>query len=496
MYGSWSKYTAPFHINNTNGTPYIGASSTLTLTNLFSSTTTHVSVLSDGNGNTFMPRATNFIDVYSGGAPFTMTQELVQRGVEVQEDELRIVVSGKTKEVCYEVIQYLRLALTSQSYGMPAVLQIKRPSDTDYTEWFVLSANIQEDPTMFGRDVKLNTPSFYLKIKLTRSPYGSDPAVSYLTTNTLVSNQTKFTVYDLKGDYFNLGDMTNIDFNFRLPDSTSTLGPTIFNFITDDTFFQQGAYPAVITSGTLSAGATASIGTYTYSVQDIDSIGCPLSIIVVADVQSNEVEMRANIQGFSTPYVRAIGTQISSTGTQRVFQLPPMDISGIFSGLPNYDNSFEIPITITVRNINRGSTRTYSITSVTMFRTMNILQMYPTVSGAFSPSTTPSVQYRVASFYDNLYLPVQPLPSIKGVISSSVNDFGLLTSGELLELRYKYLQAMELRGTLVRTQKNNSVLYAYVVYMGSSCQIVTDLAVAPILYSQFRFAHLYQSVGS
>lgn len=496
MYGSWSKYYAPMHINNTNGNPYVGNSSTLDVTNLFTSTTTHISVLSDGNGNTFMPRATNFIDVYSGGSPFTLTQELVQRGAEVQDDEFRIAISGKTREVCYETLKYLRLALTSQSYGMPAVIGIKRPSDTTFTEWFVQSANIQEDNTTFGRDVKSPLPTLYIKVKITRSPYGSDPTVSYVTQPMAIMNESRFTVYDQKFTYFNLGDLVNFDFMFNLTQVTSTLGPCIFNFITDDTFFQQGTYPDTIVSGTLVAGGTASLGTYNYNVTDLDSINCPLSIVVVADVQSNEVEIRANIQGFSTPYVRSIGTQISSTGTQRVFQLPPIDIAGIFAGMPNYDNSYQIPITLTARNINRGSTRTYGITSITMFRTMNVIQMYPTITGAITYSTTPSVQYRIASFYDNLNLPSQPLPSLKGIIASSVNNFGLLTNGELLDLRFKYLQAMEARGTSIRTQKNDSVLYGYVVFMGSSCQIIRDIADVPFLFGQFRFSHLYQSVGS
>ena len=488
MYGSWSKYYAPMHINNTNGNPYTGNTNTLDVTNLFSSTTTHISVLSDGNGNTYMPRATNFIDVYSGGSPFTLTQELVQRGAEVQDDELRIVVSGKTRAVCYEVIKYLRLALTSQSYGMPAVISIKRPSDTTFTEWFVHSANIQEDNTTFGRDVKSPLPSLYLRLKITRSPYGSDPAVSYASVITNIFNQSRFTVYDNSGTLFNLGDMVNIDFNFQLPVATSTIGPCIFNFITDDTFLQQ----SISASGTLAAGATATIGTYNYNVQDIDSIGCPLSIIVVGDVQSNEVEIRATIQGFSTPYVRSVGTQISSSGTRRVFQLPPIDIQGIFAGMPNYDNSYQIPITITARNINRGSTRTYTFTSVTMFRSMNVVQMFPTVTGSLIGSSTPAVQYRVASFYDNLNLPSQPLPSIKGVISTSVNYY----FGTGIDLRYKYNQAMEVRGTPIRMQKNDSILYGYVVFMNANCEIDNNPVTEPFLYGQFRFAHLYQSVGS
>jgi hypothetical protein len=496
MYGSWGKYYAPLHINNTNGNPYIGDSLILIVENLFNSTTTHISVLADGNGNTYMPKATNFIDVYSGGSPFTLTQELVQRGAEVQDDDLRIVIGGKTREVVYDVLRYLRAALTNQSYGMPAVLSIKRPSDTKYTEWFVMSANIQEDPTTFGRDVKSLQPSLYLKMKLTRSPYGADKSVTYLTNLTQITNQSKFVVYDKSYSYFNLGDLVNLDFNFRLPDPTSTLGPVVFNFITDDTFFDVGGYPAVLFSGTLAAGASATLGTYNYAVQDIDSIGCPLSIIVVADVQVNEIEIRATVQGYSTPYVRSVGTQISATGTLRVFQLPPIDVASIFSGMPNYDNSFELPITLSIRNINRGSTRTYTVYEVTMFRVMNSVQMTPTVSGAMSGLLTPSVQYRVVSFYDNLYLPVQPLPAIKGIISSSINNYGALSNGELLELRYEYLQAMEVRGTAIRVQKNDSVLYGYVIFMGSNCQIITDLAVQPFLYARFRFAHLYQSAGS
>jgi hypothetical protein len=487
MYGSWSKYYAPLHINNTNGNPYIGNSSTLDVTNLFNSTTTHISVLADGNGNTYMPKATNFIDVYSGGSPFTLTQELVQRGAEVQDDDLRIVIGGKTREVVYDVLRYLRLALTSQAYGMPAVIGIKRPSDADYTEWFVMSANIQEDPTTFGRDVKSLQPSLYLKMKLTRSPYGADPAVSYTSDVTLIFNQTRFTVYDNIGTLFNLGDLVNVDFNFQLPTSLSTIGPCIFNFITDDTFYQ----PSVTATGTLAAGATATIGTYNYNVQDLDSIGCPLSIIAVADVQSNEIEMRATIQGYSTPYVRSVGTQLSSTGTKRVFQLPPIDIAGIFAGMPNYDNSFQVPITISIRNVNRGSTRTYTFASVTMFRAMNIVQMFPTVPSALIGSSIQSVQYRVSSFYDNLNLPSQALPSIKGTISTSVNSGGIE-----FDLRYKYNQAMEVRGTSIRMQKNDSILYGYVVFMNSNCQIETDPVIEPLLNGQFRFAHVYQSVQS
>lgn len=483
MYGSWGKYYAPIHLNNTNGNPVAGVTNWLDVTQLFNSTTTYISVLSDNSGSTYIPKSTNFIDVYSGGSPFTMTQELVQRGAEVQDDELRIVIVGKTRNVCYEIVKYLRLALTSQDYGFPAVLQIKRPSDTTYTEWFVQSANIQEEPTHFGRDIKLPVPSLFLKIKLTRSPYGADTSASYVLSPITIPQQSRFTIDNQKGQLFNVGDLINADFNFNLG-LASGYGPLLFNLISDDTYSQQ----VVSVSGTLAAGATATVGTYTYAVQDIDSIGAPLSIIVVADVQSNEVEMRATIQGYSTPYIRAVGTQLSPTiSIGRVFQLPSIDIASIFAGMPNYDNSYELPITISVRNINRGATRTYTVSMITMFRAMNIVQMFPTTLG-FSDL---SAQYRIVSFYDNLYLPAQPLPTIKGIISTSSNFSG---SNSQIELRYKYKQAMEVRGTLMRIQKNDSIIYGYVVMLNGNCQI--DNFSLPTLTAQFRFSHLYQSVGS
>jgi hypothetical protein len=488
MYGSWGKYYAPLHLNNTSGIPPAGTTQSLTIQNLFSPTTTHISVSSDGNGITFAPKATNFIDVYSGGSPFTLTQELVQRGVEVQDDDLRVVIVGKTIGVCYEVLRYLRLAITSQSYGMPAVLSIKRPTDTSYTEWFVQSANVQEDPTYFGRDIKSPLPTLYVRLKLTRSPYASDEYTSLVVENVTVTNQARFVMAQLKDEAFTLGNLVNADFNFVMPNSTSSLGPVLFNIITDDTFFEQ----TVTASGTLAAGASATIGTYNYKVQDLDSIGCPLSVVVVADVQSNDIEMRASIQGYTTPYVRSIGTQLSATaGTARVFQIPPIDISGIFSGMPNYDNSFEIPITISIRNINRGSTRTYAFYSVKMFRTMNVVHMIPTQQ-TLSGSLYPSIQYRVVSFYDNLNLPAQPTPAIKGAIGTSVNS-GFSSSGKYVEMRYQYTMAMEVRGTQIRIQKNYSTLYGYIVTMGANCQI-QNFADDPFLLAQFRFSQLYQSV--
>lgn len=488
MYGSWGKYYAPLHMNNTSGVPPVGNTQYLTVENLFSPTTTHISVLSDGNGVSFVPKSTNFIDVYSGGSPFTLTQELVQRGVEVQDDEFRIVIVGKTIDVCYETLRYIRLALSSQSYDTPAVLSIKRPTDTSYTEWFVYSSNIQEDPTYFGRDIKSPLPSLYLKIKLTRSPYASDQVASIVTSNITVLNQTVYEIGDFKDSLFCLGNLINADFNYSLPNPTSTLGPVLFNVITDDTFFKQ----TVTTSGTLAAGASATIGTYNYSIQDIDGIGCPLTTIVVADVQSNEIEMRASIQGYTTPYVRSIGTQINaSAGTSRVFLLPPIDISGIFAGMPNYDNSFQIPITISIRNINRGATRTYAFKTVTMFRSMNTVQMIPTLTTLLG-SSTPSVQYRIVSFYDNLNLPAQPLPSIKGIIATSVNT-NFVYDYKYAEMRYQFSMAMEVRGTQMSIKKSYSKLYGYSVVMGSNCQI-QDSANDANCYAQFRFSQLYQSV--
>jgi len=486
MYGSWSTYTVPLQLNNTTGAPY----TTYALANLSSTTLTPIVVLSDGNGNTYMPKATNFIDVYSGGSPFTMTQELVQRGVEVQDDEFRIAVSCATRSDCYTVMQYIRSALTSQSFGMPAVLRIKRPSDADYTEWFVQSANIQEDNTHLGRDIKSPLPTLYMKIKITRSPYGSNSRVSYFQDKTNFSNQTKFTLYNGEGDFFNLGDLINTDLEFILPTASSSLGPVSLNIITDDTFYNTGGYPTVLSTGTLAAGATATINTYTYNIQDIDTLDTPLSVIVVADVQSNEVEMRASIQGYNTPYVRTIGTQLSSSGTMRVFQLPPIDISGIYSGMPNYDNSFQVPITISIRNVNRGSTRTYTIYQVTMFRTMGVVQMFPTNVSSITYAATPSVQYRLVSFYDNLNLPAQPLPSLKGTISSSVN------ANFAYDNRFQYLQGMEVRGTPLRIKKNNSIIYGYIIFMGSSGQIITNAPDLPTANMEYKFSHLYQSVGS
>ena len=72
MFADWNIYYKPLHLNNTTGIGIAGG-------NIADASTTPFVVLAEAAGDSYTPKTTNYMDVYSGGSPFTFTQELVQR---------------------------------------------------------------------------------------------------------------------------------------------------------------------------------------------------------------------------------------------------------------------------------------------------------------------------------------------------------------------------------------------------------------------------------
>lgn len=490
MFSSWGTYFKPIHLNNTLGIMSPGGDYTNPLT-------TPITVLSDSQGSGYTPMATQFIDVYSGGSPFTLTQELVQRGAEVQEEEIRLAICGPDINSIMSIVMELRRALTMQEYSGFQILSIRRPNQTMYTEWFIQSAIIQEDTTFLGRDAR-NTgfPVVYLNVKLTRSPYGSD---SETTSTAVVGYDINIPPLEFYGDYVfdvinisenqNLvGAMINVDINWNLDYVSKTFGPSMLSMIVDDTIVEQ----SIAVSGTLSAGGSFNFAnSYSYQLLDVQQSSAPLIVCVLGDVQSNEIEMRASIQGYSTPFVRAVGTNINtSNGTARIFCMPPINISSIFSGFPNYNTSYSIPISISIRNINRGSTRTYNFSKLWMFRSDNVVQFFPTTSWASRTETY--IQYRMVSFYDQIDISAQPLPSPKAMITTTT-ELGYDT-------RYIYSEACEMRGAVMRVRQLYGMMKGYIFNFDSTCSYIDPTwdyitpPDAPGVKLTFRFGALYQTI--
>lgn len=481
MFASWGVYFQPIHLNNTSGM--------LNPDGDYSDpATTPIVALADAQGSGYTPMTTQFIDVYSGGAPFTLTQELVQRGVEVQEEELRIAICGNTMSSIMATVSKIRQAFSMQEYTGQQVLSIRRPNQTAYTNWFVQSALVQEDTTFLGRDVK-NTgfPVVYLNIKMTRSPYGAN---SRSTDVSVIGNvipfygESVFDIVNISDNKHLIGSMINVDIDWDLTSTSQKFGPNMIATLLDDYIVEQ----ALSVSGTLTAGGTFTFTSrYFYSVRDIET-NAPLIVSVLGDVQSNEIEMQASIQGYSTPYIRTVGTNINtSNGTARIFCMPPILVAQIFNGFSDYNIRYAIPITIRIRNLNRVSTRTYNFTKLWMFRADNLMQLFPTTN--WTSRTETYIQYRVASFYDQVYNPAQPLPTSKAMIAFS-NEIGYDT-------RYVYSESCEMRGAALRVKQIYGMMRGYIWNFTPTCSYIDptgDAPDAPYITLTFRFSPLHQTI--
>ena len=474
MFITWGTYFKPLHLNNTSGMGVISG-------DLSSATTTPIVITAEADGRTYTPTATQVIDVYSGGAPFTLTQELVQRGAEVQEDTIEVAIIGSSPNNCMEIVQSIRTALAYQEYTGPQILKIKHAQQSTYTEWLVHSANIQEKPETFGRDLKnYKNPVVYLQIKITRSPYGSDS--SYASSSSIQN----FTFQDAPVQIINpstslLGSMVNVDVNFYLSTTTYKFGPVALAITSNDTF----STTTTTTSGTITAGNTYTYASpLTYNVRDNSNIVTPLQIaVVMTSVQSNEIEMRASIKGYNTPYVRSVGTQInSSNGVNRLYMLPPIDINNLFSGYPDYYIGFNLPIQIQLRNINRGSSRTFQFAKIFMYRSNQIIELFPTSD--WTSRTEANISYNLISFYNQVEFPAQPLPYLKGFISTSNTTE-----------RYTFSEGCEIRGTNLRVADQSGALNCIAYFMNSTCSYLTyDPFDYPLVDVNFKFAPIYQSI--
>jgi hypothetical protein len=474
MFITWGTYFKPLHLNNTSGMGIANG-------NISSATTTPIVVTAEADGRTYTPTATQLIDVYSGGAPFTLTQELVQRGAEIQEDTIEIAVIGSSPNNCMQIVQTIRNALAYQEYTGPQILRIKHSQQTTYTEWLIHSATIQEKPETLGRDLKnYKNPIVYLQLKITRSPYGSDS--SYKSSASIAS----FEYQDVPQQIINpstslLGSMVNVDVNFYIGSSTYKFGPTAISIVSNDTY--STTYST--TSGSIAAGATYTYSsTLSYNLRDNSNILTPLQIVIVmTSVQSNEIEMRASIKGYNTPYVRSVGTQInSSNGTNRLFVLPPIDVNNLFNGYPDYYIGFNLPIQIQLRNINRGAARTFQFAKISMYRSNQIIELFPTSD--WTSRTEKNISYNLISFYNQIEFPAQPLPYLKGFISTSNTTE-----------RYTFSEACEIRGTNLRVTEQSGALSFIAYFMDSTCSYYFyNVVDHPSIQVNFKFAPIYQSI--
>jgi hypothetical protein len=480
MFADWNIYYKPLHLNNTTGTGSAGG-------DISSAIDTPFVVLSEADGNSYTPKTTNYMDVYSGGSPFTFTQELVQRGAEVQEDTIRIAIIGNTNEECVQQLQLLRTALTNQHLFGPQILSIKRASQETYTEWLIHGAVIQEENTYLGRDINnAGYPMLFVTITLTRSPYGSDDfsfyssLVSY-TTNGSFGEDTEFNVLDnpeLYGAYANF--YITINYNNDLMSPPNTFGPVVLATVIEDTKIIDNT----VVSGTLTAAQLATVDTVNYAIQNTTNGAYPIQMFVIADVQDNDIEMRLLMNGYATPFVRAVGTQLNSTnGVQRLFVLPSININSIFSGAKDYSIFYNVNIAIQMRNINVSSSRTYSIKRVTMCRTDNICQIFPTTN--WSAKSISLANINVYSFYDQIEYPAQSLPSIKAHLTQ-YNSY-LDPLGSLRYYLNNYIsEVLDIRGVNFRLKNQYGnvqfILYA-LEYNGTVPIGLTGISSVRINYS-------------
>lgn len=487
MSALWGNYYQPLHLNNTSGMLNPGGDYT-------NPETTPIMVTTDAQGSGYTPMTTQFIDVYSGGSPFTLTQELVQRGAEVQEEEIQLAVCGNSMAEVLAVVRIIRQALSNQEYIGMQVLSVKKYGQSDYTEWFVQSAIIQETSTFLGRDLQRNIPTIYLNIKITRSPYGANSSFSgYTNYGSFLRNTPSsfygdgtFDIINISDNQFLIGALMNVDvvYNFDncYGNSFVRFGPSVLSIITDDTYI----FSTVSPSGTLAAGASATVLNFTYTVLDVQS-DAPLIVAIVAFADFNEIEMRVSIQGYSTPFVRSVGTQIdNSNGLERLFVMPPLHIQDIFSGYTNYNTAVKIPISITIRNINRGSSRDYSFYKLFAYRAHNVVQMFPTTVWT-SRTDKLYIQYRIASFYDQINTPAQPLPVIKGMVS---------TSNAATANLFNFEESVELRGSTLQIKQTSGIMKGIIFNMNGACSYITPEYGndAPGLFLRFKFGALYQTI--
>jgi hypothetical protein len=458
MFADWNIYYKPLHLNNTTGTGSAGG-------DISSAIDTPFVMLSEADGNSYAPKATNYMDVYSGGSPFTFTQELVQRGAEVQEDTMRIAIIGTTNENCVEQLQLLRNALTNQHLFGPQILSIKRAGQTEYTEWLIHGAIIQEENTYLGRDIKnAGYPTLFVTITLTRSPYASDDFSLYTseltyTQNGVFASDTNYDVLtnkELYGAYVNF--YLNIDYTNMLERPPLTFGPTVLATVIEDSKI----IDTTSVSGTLTGGQQAvTVASYTYPIKDTTNSSYPIQMFVIADVQSNEVEMRLLVNGYTTPYVRAVGTQLNSTnGTRRLFVLPSISVNTIFAGAKDYSVYYKVKLDVQLKNINRSSSRTYTLQRVTMCRTDNLVQVFPTTD--WSAKSISLANVNIYSFYDQLKYPSQSLPSIKAHLTRYSFYVGPLETNYFLNNYFE--ETLDIRGVNMR-MKNQYGSLQYIIYI-------------------------------
>ena len=487
MSSLWGTYYQPLHLNNTLGMWNPGGDYT-------DSTTTPIMVLTDAQGSGYTPMTTQFIDVYSGSSPFTLTQELVQRGAEVQEEEMQLAVCGNTMTEVLAIVGVIRQALSNQEYTGNSVLSIKKIGQSDWTEWFVQSAIIQESPNFLGRDLQRNIPTIYLNIKLTRSPYGANSFLSGYTNYGNVFRNTPssfygdgvFNIVDISANQFLIGALMNVDIIYNFDGCFSNplvrFGPSTLSIITDDTYISS----TFSSSGTLGAGASTDILYFTYTVLDIQS-DAPLNVAVIGFVDTNEIEMRVSLQGYSTPFVRSVGTHINtSNGLERLFIMPPLQIQNVVSGYSNYNTSMKLPLIITIRNINRGANRSYAFGKVFAYRAHNVTQIFPTTVYSSITSIT-YFQYRIASFYDQTNLPAQPLPTMKGMVSTSQIE---------IANTFNFRESAEIRGSLLQIKQTSGIMKGIIFNMNGACSYITPNFAndAPGIMLRFKFGALYQTI--
>ena len=458
MFADWNIYYKPLHLNNTTGIGIAGG-------NIADASTTPFVVLAEAAGDSYTPKTTNYMDVYSGGAPFTFTQELVQRGAEVQEDSIRIAIIGNTPQDCVDNLQLLRNALTSQHLFGPQILSIKRLGQTEYSEWLIHGAVVQEETTYLGRDIQDNGyPVLYVTITITRSPYASDDFPLYVSTqsysqNGVFASDTNFDVLtnrELYGSFVNF--YLNVNYANMLERPPTTFGPIVLGTVIEDT----KSINSNVVSGTLLGGQQSiTVASYNYPIKDTSNGSYPIQVFIIADVQSNEIEMRLLVNGYTTPYVRAVGTQLNSTnGTQRLFVLPPISVNTIFAGAKDYSVYYNIRIDVQLKNINRSSNRTYSLKRVTMCRTDNLVQIFPTTN--WSGKSISLANVNIYSLYDQIKYPSQSLPSIKAHLTKYNQYIGPLEAPYYLNNTFE--EALDIRGVNIRMKHQYGSLQ-YIIYL-------------------------------
>lgn len=485
MFADWNIYYKPLHLNNTTGVGIAGG-------DIAGASTTPFVVLAEADGNSYTPKTTNYMDVYSGGSPFTFTQELVQRGAEVQEDSIRIAIIGTTPQDCADKLQQLRTALTNQHLFGPQILSIKKLGQSQYTEWLIHGAVVQEETTYLGRDIQDNGyPSLFVTITITRSPYGSDSFPLYTYTqnypiNAQFQSIPNTNVLDNPHLY---GSFVNFYINLYNPAqiyAPATLGSTVIATTIEDTKIVD----TTAVSGSLAYNTQVVAKTVSYPITDTSNGNYPIQVFVIATVQSNDIEMRLNVGGYSTPYTRSIGTQLKPTtvsSTRRLFVLPAININNLFSGARDYGVFYNVDLSIELRHaVNIVANRTYTIHEVYVCRIDNIIQVFPTT--VWNTKYYDRATMSVNSFYDQLNYPAQSLPFIKGQFTQYNNITTTYNNFSVFE------ETLEIRGTNMIVKKQYGD-FSYIVfttgYNGDSPDYNTQSALENVVV---RFAPSYLSI--